>query len=158
MEVNKGVIMEGVINDPYPFISVDSVGRRVDLYENTQAIKELTKLLKERKSMPIKITKREDSILPKKILAHTKEIKDEGYYRWIIQIFMRHEGERVVETHRFWKLNGLRSTWIIEYLAKEIRSYGLEFNVIGIAAFNGEKVIINKSVSFIPVAELEENG
>lgn len=108
--------------------------------------------------MTIIFTKREDSILPKKILAHTKEVEDEGYYRWIVQIFMRHEGERVIETHRFWRLNGLRSTWIIEYLAKEIRTYGLEFNVIGIAAFSGEKVIINKSVSFIPVAELESNG
>lgn len=108
--------------------------------------------------MTIRFTRYEDSILPKKILAHTREVKDEGYYRWIIQIFMRHEGERVIETHRFWRLNGRESAYIISYLSGELLSYLSQFTVVGIAAFGGEKVIINKSVSFIPVAELEENG
>lgn len=108
--------------------------------------------------MSIKFTKLEDSILPKKILARTDNKKiDEGYYKWTVQIFLRYKGKRVIETHYFWLFNMPRSIGVIEYLAKELRRYGQEWRVVGIAAFNGEKIIVEKRFTYISVAKLESN-
>lgn len=110
--------------------------------------------------MTLNFTKREDSILPSKILARTKEVYDEGYYRWIVQIFMRHEGERRIETHRFWMFSGAKSINVINFLSGELQRSGLQtglpFRIVGIAAFGGQMVKITKSVSYIPVVDLED--